>query len=300
MDEIFRISDDITVYRDGEYIAADWAKNLTVNKVISMMVGRKMDSMFPKVECPIGDVVLKVEDLSSGRAVKNVSFELHRGEILGFAGMVGAGRTETVETIFGMRPKTGGKIYKDGVELNIKSPEEAIKHGIGLLTEDRRGNGIVGLLSVKENTVLANLKKYGFPLKHAVLRKEAAAHVEKLNVKTPSLETPIQNLSGGNQQKVLVARWLLTNPDILIVDEPTRGIDVGAKAEIHALITKLAGEGKGIIMVSSELKEVFAMADRILVMHEGKMTGIVDRSDASQELIMKYATGDAGNAGVVD
>ena len=300
MDEIFRISDDITVYRDGEYIAADRAENLNVNKVISMMVGREMDSMFPKVECPIGDVVLKVEDLSSGRAVKNVSFELHRGEILGFAGMVGAGRTETVETIFGMRPKTGGKIYKDGVELNIKSPEEAIKHGIGLLTEDRRGNGIVGLLSVKDNAVLANLKKYGFPLKHAALREEAAAYVEKLNVKTPSLETPIQNLSGGNQQKVLVARWLLTNPDILIVDEPTRGIDVGAKAEIHALITKLAGEGKGIIMVSSEMKEVFGMADRILVMHEGRMTGIVDRSDASQELIMKYATGDEGNAEVVD
>ena len=300
MDEIFRISDDITVYRDGEYITTDRAENLTIDKLISLMVGREMGDMFPKVECPIGDVIFKVENLSSGRAVKNVSFELHRGEILGFAGLVGAGRTETVETIFGMRPRTGGKIYKNGTELNIKSPEGAIKHGIGLLTEDRRGNGIVGLLSVSENALLANLKEYGFPLKHAKMGTDAAEYVEKLNVKTPTLDTPIKNLSGGNQQKVLVARWLLTDPDILIVDEPTRGIDVGAKAEIHALITKLAGEGKAIIMISSELQEVFGMADRILVMHEGKMTGIIDRSDASQELIMKYATGDVAQAGAAE
>ena len=296
MDEIFRISDDITVYRDGEYITTDRAENLDIDKLISLMVGREMGAMFPKVECPIGEVVLKVEGLSSGRAVKDVSFELHRGEILGFAGLVGAGRTETVEALFGIRPKTGGKIYKDGTRLNIKSPEEAIKHGIGLLTEDRRGNGIVGLLSVRENAVLANLKVYGFPLKHGKMRDDAAEYAEKLNVKTPSLDTPIKNLSGGNQQKVLVARWLLTDPDILIVDEPTRGIDVGAKAEIHALITKLAGEGKAIIMISSELQEVLGMADRILVMHEGKMTGVIDRREASQELIMKYATGDDKSA----
>ena len=298
MDEIFRISDDITIYRDGEYIATDRVENLNIDKVISLMVGREMGALFPKVECPIGDVVLKVEDLSSGRAVKSVSFELHRGEILGFAGLVGAGRTETVEALFGIRPKTGGKIYKDGMELKIKSPEEAIKHGIGLLTEDRRGNGIVGLLSVRENAILANLKAYGFVLKHAKIRKDAEEYVEKLNVKTPSLDAQIQNLSGGNQQKVLVARWLLTNPDVLIVDEPTRGIDVGAKAEIHALLTKLAGEGKAIIMISSELPEVLGMADRILVMHEGKMTGILGREEASQELIMKYATGDSKNAEV--
>lgn len=298
MDEIFKISDDITVYRDGEYIASDRAENLTIDKLISLMVGREMETMFPKVECPIGEVVLKVDGLSSGRCVKNVSFELHRGEILGFAGLVGAGRTETVEAIFGLRPRTSGKIYKDGVQLNIKSPEEAIKHGIGFLTEDRRGSGIVGLISVGENAVLANLKAYGFPLKHAKIQKDAAEYVAKLNVKTPSLGTPIRNLSGGNQQKVLVARCLLTNPDILIIDEPTRGIDVGAKAEIHALITKLAGEGKAIIMISSELQEVLGMADRILVMHEGKMTGILGRSEASQKLIMKYATGDVSQTEV--
>jgi len=292
MDEIFRISDDITVYRDGEYIATDCAENLNVDKLIQLMVGREVGAMFPKVECAIGETVLKVENLSSGRAVKNVSFELHRGEILGFAGLVGAGRTETVETIFGMRHKTSGKVYKDGKELQIKSPEQAIRNKIALLTEDRRGNGIVGLLSIKENTVLASLKSYGFPLNHAKMRTDTDEYIKKLNTKTPSMDTPIKNLSGGNQQKVLVGRWLLTDPDVLIVDEPTRGIDVGAKAEIHSLITKLAGEGKAIIMISSELPEVMGMADRILVMHEGEMTGIIDRKDATSELIMQYATGD--------
>ena len=290
MDEIFRISDDITVYRDGEYIATDRAENLNVDKVIQLMVGREVTQMFPKVDCPIGETILKVENLSSGKAVKNVSFELHRGEILGMAGLVGAGRTETAEAIFGMRHITGGKIYKDGKELHIKSPEDAIENKIGLLTEDRRGNGIVGLLSVRENTVLANLKKYGFPLNHKKMREDTDVYIKKLNTKTPSMETPIQNLSGGNQQKVLVGRWLLTDPDILIVDEPTRGIDVGAKAEIHSLITKLAGEGKAIIMISSELPEVMGMSDRIVVMHEGTMTGVIDRKDFSSELILKYAT----------
>lgn len=292
MDEIFRISDDITIYRDGEYIASDKAENLDIDKVITLMVGREMSEMFPKLDCPIGETILKVEGLSSGRAFHDVSFELRRGEILGFAGLVGAGRTEIVETIFGMRPRTAGKIIKDGKELQIKSPEDAIANKIGLLTEDRRGNGIVGLLSVAENAVLANLKQYGRPLKHKKIHADAAEYVQKLNVKTPSLETPIANLSGGNQQKVLVARWLLTNPDILIVDEPTRGIDVGAKAEIHSLVTQLAAEGKAIIMISSELPEVLGMADRVLVMHEGQMTGIIDRKDATSEMIMKYATGD--------
>lgn len=291
MEEIFRISDEITVYRDGEYIASDQVENLDIDKLITLMVGRTMDKMFPKVECPIGESVLKVEGLSSGRAFHDVSFELRRGEILGFAGLVGAGRTEIVETIFGMRKITAGKIFKDGKELHISCPEDAIANKIGLLTEDRRGNGIVGLLSVAENTVLANLKKYGFPLKHSKIRADAQDYTDKLNVKTPDLETPIANLSGGNQQKILVARWLLTNPDVLIVDEPTRGIDVGAKAEIHSLITKLAAEGKAIIMISSELPEVLGMADRVLVMHEGTMTGILDRNEATSELIMKFATG---------
>jgi len=290
MDEIFRISDDISIYRDGEYIASDLAANLDNDKLIKLMVGREVTDMFPKVECPIRETILKVEHLAAGRAVKDVSFELHRGEILGFAGLVGAGRTETVETIFGIRTKTGGKIYKDGQELNIKSPEDAIKHKIALLTEDRRGNGIVGLLSIKINTALASLKRYGFPLNDKLMCADAEEYVKKLNTKTPSIDTQIQNLSGGNQQKVLIGRWLLTDPDILIVDEPTRGIDVGAKSEIHSLITKLAGQGKAIIMISSELPEVMGMSDRIVVMHEGIMTAIVDRPDFSSELILKYAT----------
>lgn len=291
MDEIFRISDDITIYRDGEYVFSDQAKNLDIDRVISLMVGREMKNIFPKVDCPIGESILKVDHLSAGRAFHDVSFELHRGEILGFAGLVGAGRTEVVETIFGMRTKTGGLIYKDGKELHIKSPEDAITHKIGLLTEDRRSTGIVGLQSVGINIILANLKKYGFVLKRAIMKEDADKYCKALNVKTPSLSTPIMNLSGGNQQKVLVARWLLTNPDILIMDEPTRGIDIGAKAEIHTLITKLAGEGKAIIMISSELPEILGMADRILVMHEGTMTGILDRQSATSDLVMEYATG---------
>lgn len=291
MDEIFRISDDITVYRDGEYVYSDRAENLDVNRVIQLMVGREVTNMFPKIECPIGETILKVENLSSGKAFHDVSFELHKGEILGFAGLVGAGRTEIVETIFGMRHKTSGKIYKDGKELHIKSPQDAIKNKIALLTEDRRGNGIVGLQSVRVNTILANIKQYGFVLNHKKIEEDAAYYAKALNVKTPSLDALIMNLSGGNQQKVLVARWLLTNPDILIVDEPTRGIDIGAKAEIHTLITKLAGQGKAIIMISSELPEVLGMADRVLVMHEGEMTGMIDRKDATSDLIMKYATG---------
>ena len=292
MDEIFRISDDITVYRDGEYIATDRAANLTQDKVIQLMVGREITDMFPKTECPIGDVVMKVEHLNAGRMVQDVSFDVRKGEILGFAGLVGAGRTETMETIFGMRKKTSGKIIKDGKELNIKSPKDAIENHISLLTEDRRGNGIVGLLSIKENMVLANmnLKAYGMPLNDKKMRSDTQQYIEKIRIKTPTMDTPIQNLSGGNQQKVLVGRWLLTDPDVLIVDEPTRGIDVGAKSEIHALLSELAGQGKAIIVVSSEMPEVMGVADRIVVMHEGHVSGVLNRSEFSQELIMKYAT----------
>ncbi len=292
MDEIFRISDEITVYRDGRYIASDRVENLTQDKLIQLMVGREIKDMFPKVACPIGKVVLKVEHLCAGRQVQNVSFEVHSGEILGFAGLVGAGRTETMETIFGMRKKTSGKIIKDGKELDIHSPQDAIRHHISLLTEDRRGNGIIGLLSVMENMVLAklNLKAYGMPLKAQQMKKDAQEYIDKIRVKTPTMYTPIQNLSGGNQQKVLVGRWLLTDPDVLIVDEPTRGIDVGAKSEIHALLSELAGMGKAIIVVSSEMPEVLGVADRIVIMHEGHVSGILNRSEFSQELIMKYAT----------
>lgn len=290
MEEIFRISDDISVFRDGEYITTDKAENLTQDKVIELMVGREITEMFPKRECAIGDVVLKVEGLCSGKAVKNVSFNIRKGEILGFAGLVGAGRTETMEAIFGIRSKTGGKIYKNGKEIVIKSPEDAIKNRIGMLTEDRRGNGIVGILSVKINSILANLKAYGFPVNTKKMDADTKEYIERLGTKTPTMDALIQNLSGGNQQKVLLARWLLTDPDILIMDEPTRGIDVGAKAEIHNIISELAAMGKSIIVISSELPEVMGVSDRIIVMREGSVMGIVERTEMSQELIMKYAT----------
>jgi len=290
MEEIFRISDDISIFRDGEYVTTDRAENLTQDKVIELMVGREITDMFPKNECEIGDVVMKVEGLCSGRAVRDVSFDIRKGEILGFAGLVGAGRTETMETVFGIRSKTGGKIYKDGKEIFIKSPEDAIKNHIGMLTEDRRGNGIVGILSVKLNSVLANLKAYGFPINAKKMEADTKEYIDRLGTKTPSMAAQIQNLSGGNQQKVLFARWLLTDPDILIMDEPTRGIDVGAKSEIHNIISELAAMGKAIIVISSELPEVMGVADRVVVMREGEVTGIIGRSEISQELIMKYAT----------
>ncbi|MGC4018103.1 MAG: sugar ABC transporter ATP-binding protein [Muricomes sp.] len=290
MDEIFRISDDISVFRDGTYISTDRACDLTQDEVIKRMVGREITEMFPKQEYEIGEVILRVDRLSSGKAVKEVSFELHKGEILGFAGLVGAGRTETMETIFGMRPKTGGAVYVNGKEVHIKSPEDAAANKIALLTEDRRGNGILGILSVKFNTVVANLKAYGFPVDSKKMAADTQEYINRLSIKTPGMEARIQDLSGGNQQKVLLARWLLTDPDILIVDEPTRGIDVGAKAEIHRIISELAKAGKAIIVVSSELPEVMGVSDRVVIMHEGRVTGILDRCNLSQELIMKYAT----------
>ena len=252
MDEIFRISDDITVFRDGTYVGTDRAANLNNEKLIEMMVGRKITNMFPKIPCPIGDVMFKVENLNSGKQVKNVSFEVRKGEILGFAGLVGAGRTETMETIFGMRKKDSGRIWLNGKELNIKSPRDAIDNKIGLLTEDRRGNGIFGLLSITDNTTVANWGAYGMPMNNKQMLKDTEEYNTRLRTKTPTWETRIMNLSGGNQQKVLLARWLLTKPDLLIVDEPTRGIDVGAKSEIHELLSRLAGEGKAIIVISSD------------------------------------------------
>lgn len=294
MEEIFKISDYITVLRDGEYIDTRKASELNIDQLITLMVGRDMADMFPKYDCPIGETIMKVENLSCENCFSDVSFELRSGEILGFAGLVGAGRTEVVETIFGVRNKSAGTVSIMNNEVDITSPIDAINHGLALLTEDRRQTGIFPSLSVESNITISNLKnyknKFGF-LNDKEIRQDSLDYVEKLNVKTPSIETKMQNLSGGNQQKALVARWLLTSPTILMVDEPTRGIDVGAKAEIHSLISEMAKSGKAIIMVSSEMPEVLAVSDRILVMHEGKMVGIVDRKDFSQELIMKYAAG---------
>ncbi len=286
MEEIFRISDEISIYRDGKYIFTDLAENLDTQSVIGYMVGREVKNMFPKEECEIGETVLQVKNLNSGKQVQDVSFDLHRGEILGFAGLVGAGRTETMEAIFGLRPKTSGTVIKNGKEVVIKSTQDAIENGIGMLTEDRRGNGIFGLLNIVDNSTAVNWKAYGFPMNHKKMIQDTKDYIKKLRIKTPSERTKIQDLSGGNQQKVLLARWLLVNPDILIIDEPTKGIDVGAKAEIHELISETVRAGKAVILVSSEMQEVMSVADRIVVMHEGKVTGTLKRDEFSQEAIM--------------
>ncbi|MDR3335997.1 MAG: sugar ABC transporter ATP-binding protein [Treponema sp.] len=294
LDEVYEIADRITVYRDGAFIGAENAKDLRVDQLINMMVGRDVNELFPKVSCPIGDVKLEIRGFSNRKYFKDVSFTVREGEILGIAGLVGAGRTEVVETLFGMRPKTSGEVFIDGKKVTIKNPAEAIRHGMAWLTEDRRGSGIFPMLSVQLNIVIATipkfLNKFGL-IKNAALNKHCEEYVQKIQVKTPSIYQHVENLSGGNQQKVLVARWLMTTPEILFLDEPTRGIDVGTKSEIHRLITKLAGEGKSIVMISSELPEVMGMSDRIMVMHQGKVTGIVENTkDLTQEELMAYAT----------
>lgn len=295
LDEIFDISDRITVYRDGKLIGTDDTDKITIPVLIKMMVGRDVSEMFPKVECPIGEIKLDVRNLADANHFRDVSFTVRRGEIFGIAGLVGAGRTEVIETLFGIRKKMHGQIFIDGKEVDIKSPIDAKNNKMALLTEDRRLDGIFPTLTVFQNAIMANLKTYIkktglMDYKHAI--RDVNSYVEKIRIKTPSIYQRIENLSGGNQQKVLVARWLLTAPEILILDEPTRGIDVGAKAEIHRLITALAGQGKSIIMVSSELPEVMGMSDRILVMHEGKVSGIIEnRKDLTQEEVMIMATG---------
>jgi ABC-type sugar transport system ATPase subunit len=294
LDEIYEITDRVVILRDGEYIGSEQTKDLAVGKMIEMMVGREVDELFPKVKCHIGDVKLSVEGLGSGKRFKDIHFDVRKGEILGIAGLVGAGRTEVVETIFGARKKTAGKVFIDGKEVNIKSPRDAIANGMAFLTEDRRMTGVFPMLTVMVNMIIANMNslvnKIGF-LDYKLIDEKCGKFVKSIQIKTPSIEQKIMNLSGGNQQKVLVARWLMTSPDILFLDEPTRGIDVGAKAEIHKLITQLAGQGKSIVMVSSELPEVLGMSDRVVILHDGRVTGILDNeSELSQELVMKYAT----------
>ena len=295
LEEVYEITDRVTVYRDGEYIGVEDTDKLPIDRMINMMVGRDVDELFPKVDCPIGDVKLEVKGLSHQKYFKDVSFSVRRGEILGIAGLIGAGRTEVIETIFGIKTKSAGQIYIDGKEVEIKTPKDAIAKHLAILTEDRRLSGIFPMLSVRLNMFIANVPKYlnRFRLlKDREIQKECDEYVKKIQIKTPSLVQRIENLSGGNQQKVLVARWLMTQPEILFLDEPTRGIDVGTKSEIHKLITQLAGEGKSIVMVSSELPEVMGMSDRIMVMHEGRVTGILENTkDLTQEELMNYATG---------
>ncbi len=292
MNELFTIADDVSIFRDGRYIATHSAKDITRDQVISAMVGREITQMFPKEEAEIGEVILSVKDLALAGVFSGVSFDLRRGEILGIAGLVGSGRTNVAETIFGVTPATSGEIRLDGKPIRIGSPRDGMRAGMALLTEDRKDTGCFLALSVLENMQMAVLTdRYvtgGF-VRQGAVDAECTKMKDAMRVKTPDLHERIENLSGGNQQKVLIGRWLLTDPKILILDEPTRGIDVGAKAEIHRLISRLAGRGVAVIMISSELPEVLGMSDRIVVMHEGRVTGILDRSEADQVSIMQLA-----------
>jgi methyl-galactoside transport system ATP-binding protein len=295
MEEILEISDEVTIMRDGRVVGTYPSKELTNDLIIKRMVGRDLTNRFPPRENVPGDVVMRVEGFTSAnpRSFKDISFELRKGEILGFGGLVGAQRTELVESLFGLRMVKGGKVSINGKEVSIQSPIQAKSHKIALLTEERRTTGIFPILSVLDNVIIANIRSYvGKALlldkKRGV--QDAEKSIDMLSVKTPSAATLIQNLSGGNQQKVIFARWLLTEPDILILDEPTRGIDVGAKYEIYTIIADLAKRGKSVIMISSEMPELLGMSDRILVMCEGRATGILDGKEATQEKIMELAT----------
>ncbi|MDQ0392167.1 sugar ABC transporter ATP-binding protein [Labrys monachus] len=292
MSELFEIADEVSIFRDGKYVGTDLAGNLTRDEIIRRMVGREITQMFPKEAVPIGDIVLSVHNLTLDGVFADVSFDLHEGEILGFAGLVGAGRSNVAETLFGVTPASSGRIEIRGEPVAMTSPGVAMRHGVAFLTEDRKDTGCFLVLNVLENMQMAVLtQRYvraGF-----VTAGDLGAACEQmsaaLRVKTPDMHERIENLSGGNQQKVLIGRWLLTKPRILILDEPTRGIDVGAKAEIHRLISRLAGDGVAVIMISSELPEVLGMSDRILVMHAGRVTGILDRAEADQVRIMELA-----------
>lgn len=294
MDEIKVITDRVTVMRDGGYVGTLITKDCTKEDIINMMVGRVIYED-PKTQSQVAKdapVVLKVEHLNAGRMVQDVSFELHKGEILGFSGLMGAGRTETMRALFGADPKQSGDIYVNGEKVDIKTPQDAVKHGIGYLSEDRKRFGIVVDKTVAENSTMASLENYmkGIFIDKKKEKEVAQKYVDTLKTKTPSVDQLVVNLSGGNQQKVVIAKWLVRNCDILIFDEPTRGIDVGAKSEIYHLMNELVAEGKSIIMVSSEMTEILRMSDRIVVMCEGRKTGELGIEEATQERIMHAAT----------
>ncbi len=295
MDEILRISDEVTIMRDGKYIGTWPAKELTTDAIITRMVGRELTNLYPQRNNKPGEEVFRVEGFTSinPRSFRDVSFSLRKGEILGVGGLVGAQRTELMEGLFGTRSHTRGKIFYHGKEMKINRPKDAIDQGVAMLTEDRRASGIMGVLSVADNISVASLNHYlsgGFVLNSRKIEKLVQDNVKKMNIKTPSSKTLIQSLSGGNQQKVLIGRWLANDPDVLILDEPTRGIDVGAKYEIYCIIEELARQGKSIIMISSEMGELIGMSDRIMVMCDGRVTGFIDGKDATQENIMELAT----------
>ena len=293
MDEILRISDDVTIMRDGQYVATKAAKDLTKEEIIKLMVGRELNNQFPPKTNTPGAEYLRVENLTGQyNRLRDVSFTARRGEVLGLAGLDSSGRTETLESIFGIRTRKDGVITLDGKRCKNRNARESIKAGFALITEERRATGIFSILNIRENTVISSLRKHlrgGVYLSDASMLKDTQWSIDAMHTKTPSQDTKIRNLSGGNQQKVIIGRWLLTEPEVLLMDEPTRGIDVGAKYEIYQLILDLANQGKTVLMVSSEMPELLGVCDRIIVMSGGRVAGEVDAKTATQEEIMALA-----------
>ena len=298
LEEVLRIADRVVVLRDGRRVGGMPIGEATPEKIIHLMVGRELTDLYHKEEAEIGVPLLEVQGLARRGVVEDVSFTLRRGEILGFAGLVGAGRTETARMLFGVDRRDAGVISMDGKPVDIHSPVDAVAVGLGLVPEDRGLQGLVLKLPVWENVALPSLDHYARAgwVDRPALRSLAQEYVDKLNIRTPGLQQKAMFLSGGNQQKVVLAKWLALHPKVLIMDEPTRGIDVGAKAEVHALMSQLAQAGMGIIMISSELPEIMGMSDRILVMHEGRVAAILERAEATQEKIMAYASGEIANS----
>ena len=293
MEEIFELCDRITVLRDGEYVDTRYIKDINMDDIVQMMIGREIGERYPKRDCKIGEEVLRVEGLSHEKYFKDVSFNVRAGEVLGVAGLMGAGRTEIMQTIFGNYPLSGGKLFIEGKEVHIKNPREAIAAGIGFITEDRKTEGLLLEKSISENIEICNLGKVS---KSGVLNAKKRSDlvkrgIEEFRIRCFGPDHECNNLSGGNQQKVVLAKWIYTDPKILILDEPTRGVDIGAKKEIYSVINDLAAKGVAVIMVSSELPEVLGMSDRIMVVHEGKVTGIVEASEVDQAKVMTLATG---------
>lgn len=294
LDEIFKIADSVTVLRDGKFVDCRPVSKMNKQTLISLMVGRELKNIFPKEPAEINEIMMEVKGLTKKGKFKNVNFQVRRGEILGIAGLMGAGRTELVETIFGIRRADEGEIIVKGKSLRIGKPQKAINHGIALVSEDRKLFGLNLKTSVKNNISLVNLNEYCYLNQLIKLREERRVvdqQIKILGIKTPTRNQIVNSLSGGNQQKVVLAKWILANPEILILDEPTRGIDVGAKAEIHKLMSLLVKEGKAIVMISSEMPEILGMSDRVLVLHEGRVTGEFVREELEQEKIMACATG---------
>ena len=296
MDEIFELADRVSVLRDGEYIGTKDIGDTDNDDLIRMMVGRTLSQTYPKRNCKTDEVVLEARNLS-GNGVKNISFQLHKGEILGLGGLIGAGRTELCEMIFGYYPIQSGELYLHGQMINPSSPSDAVKKGIALVPEDRKKHGIIGGMTVLDNLTLSTIGKLtrNAAIDRKAQRKYAQDQVDALGIKTPGLMQKVKNLSGGNQQKVILGRWLGANPEIFIFDEPTRGIDVGAKAEIYKLMTQLVEEGKSIIMISSEMSELLGMSDRLIILAKGRYTGSLDANEFSQETVLKYSSGGVEN-----